>query len=70
MDLHAARVAALKAAAHIDANVKVKLLKRAHKHGVTDRDEAVELAEAWKRAARRTVRLTRCVARMVSEHAE
>ena len=67
MDLHTARVAALKTAAQIDTKVKVKLLKRAQKHGVTDQDEAVALAEAWKRAARKTDRLSRCIATIVSE---
>ena len=54
MDLEAARVAAMKTAARIDINVKAKLLKRARKHGVTNQDETVALAEAWKRAARKT----------------
>jgi hypothetical protein len=33
-----------------------RLLKRARKHGVTEA-EAIELTEAWKRAARKTKRL-------------
>jgi hypothetical protein len=50
--LKAARMEAAKVAASIDARVKDKLLKRARKHGMTDKREVTELVEAWKRAAR------------------
>ena len=56
MDLQATRRAASEAAARIDANIKTKLVKLARKHGMTE-VEAIELAEAWKCAARRTKRL-------------
>jgi hypothetical protein len=55
--LKAARLAASMAAARIDAGVKDKLLKRAHKQGMTDEREVTELIDAWKRAARHTKRL-------------
>ena len=42
--------------ARIDAGVQEKLLKRARKQGMTDQDEIIELAEAWKRAAARVSR--------------
>jgi hypothetical protein len=57
MDLQAASRAASQAAAHIDAKVKTKLLKRARKQGMTNEREVTELVEAWKRAARHTKRL-------------
>jgi hypothetical protein len=56
MDLHAANRAAADAAAQINVKVKTKLLKRALKHGMTEA-EALDLAEAWKRAASHTRRL-------------
>ena len=42
--------AAVASVARIDATITEKLRKRAHKHGLTDR-EANALVEAWKRAA-------------------
>jgi hypothetical protein len=39
--------------AHIDAKVRDKLLKRARKQGLTN-EAGTELAEAWKRAAKKT----------------
>lgn len=57
MDLYAANRAAADAAAEINVKVKAKLLKRALKHGMTEA-EAHDLAEAWKRAARHTRRLS------------
>ncbi len=42
--------------ARIDAGVQEKLLKRARKQEMTDQDEIIELAEAWKRAATRVSR--------------
>jgi hypothetical protein len=38
------------------ARIRDRLLKRARKHGVTEA-KAIELTEAWKRAARKTKRL-------------
>ena len=38
--------------AHIDAWVRDKLLKRVRKHGIVNQEEAIELVEAWKHAAR------------------
>jgi hypothetical protein len=52
MDLEAACRAASKAAAQIDARIKTKLVKRALKHGMTDENEVLALAEEWKQAAR------------------
>ena len=40
------------AASHIDAWVRDKLLKRVRGHGVVNQEEAIELVEAWKHAAR------------------
>ena len=57
MDLQAARRAAAQAAAHIDAEVRTKLIKRARVHGMTDEREVAALVEAWKRAAGHTKRL-------------
>ena len=50
--LKAARLEASEAAAHIDAWVRDKLLKRAREQGIVNQEEAIELVEAWKRAAR------------------
>jgi hypothetical protein len=44
--------------AHIDAKVRDKLLKRVRKQGLTN-EIGIELAEAWKRAAKKTKRLHR-----------
>ena len=55
--LQAAQIAASEETDHIDARIRAKLLKRAHKQGITDQDEALALIEAWKRAARKTKRL-------------
>jgi hypothetical protein len=55
------RTEALKAAevvAHIDAKVRDKLLKRARRQGLTT-EAGIELAEAWKRAAKKTRHLHR-----------
>jgi len=50
MDTQELCVAAASASvARIDAMITEKLQKRAHRHGLTDR-EANALAEAWKRA--------------------
>src|SRR5262245_38695878 len=56
MDLQAACRAASEAAARSDAKIRTKLVKRARKHGMTEA-EGIELAEAWKRAARHTKHL-------------
>jgi len=56
MDLQAASRAASEAAARIDAMVKTKLVKQARRYGMTEA-EGIELAEAFKRAARNTKRL-------------
>ena len=56
MDLHAARRAASKAAAQIDARIKTKLVKRALRYGMTEA-EGRELAEALEQAARHTKHL-------------
>jgi hypothetical protein len=53
MDAKNPQLAAAEAVARIDSRIRDKLLKRARKHGMTDR-EAVELAEAWKQAAENT----------------
>ena len=53
MDLQAECRAAIEAA---DARIRAKLIKFTRKHGMTEA-EAIELAEAWKCAARRTKRL-------------
>jgi hypothetical protein len=58
--LKAARQAAAAEAAGIDAQIRDKLLKRAHRLGMTTNErEVTELVEAWKRAARKTRRLHR-----------
>lgn len=56
MDLHAASRAGADVVAKIDEKTKVKLVKRATKQGMTDA-EAVDVAEAWKRAGTHTGRL-------------
>jgi len=56
MDLHGANREAADAAAQINVKVKTKLLKRALKHGMTEA-EALDLVEAWKRAASHTKHL-------------
>ena len=53
MDLQAACRAVVEEA---DAWIKTKLVKRAIKHGLTEA-EAIEIAEAWKLAARHTKHL-------------
>ena len=50
--LKAACLEASEAASHIDAWVRDKLLKRVRGHGVVNQEEAIELVEAWKHAAR------------------
>jgi hypothetical protein len=46
--------------ARIDAKIRDKLLKRAHRLGMTTNErEVIELVEAWKRAARKTKRVRR-----------
>jgi hypothetical protein len=50
--LKAACFEASEAAAHIDAKVRDKLLKRVRKQGIVNPEQAIELVEAWKRAAR------------------
>jgi len=56
MDLQAASRAASEAAARIDASIMTKLVKRARTQGMTEA-EGIEIAEAFKRAARNTKRL-------------
>ena len=56
MDLQTACSAASEAAALSDAKIRSKLVKRARKHGMTEA-EGIELAEAWKRAAKHTKHL-------------
>jgi hypothetical protein len=50
--LKAASLEASEVAAHIDAWIRDKLLKRAREQGIVNQEEAIELVEAWKRAAR------------------
>jgi hypothetical protein len=50
--LKAACLEAAEAAASIDALVRDKLLKRVRKQGIVSQDEAIELVEAWRHAAR------------------
>src|SRR5215470_15740507 len=56
MDLQDACRAASEAAARSDAKIRTKLVERARKQGMTEA-EGIELAEAWKRAARPTKHL-------------
>ena len=52
LTLKAACLEGSEAAAHIDARVRDKLLKRARKQGIVNQEQAIELVEAWKQAAR------------------
>jgi hypothetical protein len=54
--LKAMHLGALEEVARIDARVRDKLLKRAHKQGMTSQAEVIKLIEVWKRAAARTDR--------------
>jgi hypothetical protein len=59
MDLKALCREASEAVIHIDGKIRRKLLKRARSYGLaTNEAEVTQLVEAWKRAAKKTKRLS------------